>query len=473
MSHFLRILTALAVAMTLALGPVKAVAVTKPEPAAQSTAPADAITATDVRKLQEAIKTLHDRFEGQGKILERNSDEISTLTKRVEDYLKPSTLKPVEDGLVTVVKKLGDLQVAMGNLADTQGKQASETSVQLREASAALARLQEQLAKSDQAADASIVQLRKDIAASRTSASGSASPPDPGSPLLPIAGIIAAAMLLLVMTIILAGRAQLRAQRAAIEKLMGALAQARAALLTEFQTRTPPATATAGDLRAAGNTDNLAEIREKLQSVIEHLTTSVPPVHSDDHTTKTFPEPNPDDKTTARSAIPVGSAIPATACWTAAFFDPASPMAAWRARIESHLTSAEHPAMPVFSAFLALRMLCTRQPVPQLAEVGVAVLSLSQALYAYWESLPDIDDDVRARASSDWIQAVKTITISVAPKLEIREIPVGARFDSDSMQTVQDGPGNHLTVAAVFSWATLDRSGERVKVLQRARIATN
>jgi hypothetical protein len=129
--------------------------------------------------------------------------------------------------------------------------------------------------------------------------------------------------------------------------------------------------------------------------------------------------------------------------------------------------------LPVFSAFLALRTLCARQPAPLLAEVGAAVITLSQTLYLYWDSLPDLNEEERARASSDWIQAVKAITAAAAPKLEIREITPGVRFDSDSMQTVQEGPGNHLNVAAVFSWVTLDRSGERVKTLQRARIATN
>lgn len=471
MSHSLRLPAVVpgAVMISLLLFAMGAAATTRPEPVAP--VPADAIAAADVKKLQDTIKGLHDRFEDQGKILLKNSDDLGTLTKRVDDYLKPSTLDPVKTGLAAVVNKINDLQVAVGRLAEAQEKQTADTATQFRDVMAALARLQEQLAKSDAATDASIVRLRQAVAASYASATSSPKPADNTASLLPLLGTIVAATLVLAVIILLNGRTQRRAQRTAQEQLAAALTQTRDSLLTEIQTRAPAASSV--NAGAPAGADSLAEIRAKLQSVLEHLNPTVPAVHSDDHTTKIFPPTPLDERITVHHPVPTGAGIPSTACWPAAFFDPASPLSPWRERIESHLASREHPSLPVFSAFLALRTLCARQPAPLPGEVGAAVITLSQALYAYWDSLPDLSDDERARASSDWIQAVKALISSAAPKLEIREIVVGTRFDSDSMQTVQEGPGNHLNVAAVFSWATLDRSGERVKILQRARIATS
>jgi outer membrane murein-binding lipoprotein Lpp len=468
MSHSPRFPAAASVAVLLSLILCASVpAATKPDPAVPP--PADAITAADVKSLQEAIKSLHARFEAQGKILEKNSDDLGTLTKRVDDYLKPSLLKPLEDGLGTVVKKLSDLNEAQGNLAAAQAKAATDAAAQYREVTAALTRLQEALAKSDQAGDASIADLRKTIAATHATGLGAAVPAAEPTPLAPLLGAIAAATLLLIVVIFLSGRAH----RAAHAQLAAALAETREALRAELQARTPAAPAVAAGGAGTGGADILAENVAKLQSVIAQLNPDVPAVPSDDHTTKNFTASPADERTTVHQAPAVGPGIASAACWPAAFFDADSPLTPWRVRIESHLGSKEHPALPVFSAFLALRTLCARTPAPVLAEVGAAVVALSQALYAYWESLPELGEDERARASSDWIQAVKALTADAAPKLEIREIIVGTRFDSDSMQTVQEGSGNHLTVVAVHSWATLDRSGERVKILQRARIATN
>lgn len=443
-------------------------------------APAEpAITATDVKSLQEAIKSLHARFEAQGKILEKSGDDLGTLTKRVDDYLKPSTLEPMQSGLAAVVKKLGDLNAAMGKLADAQEKQTAEAATQFKETSAALARLQVELEKVGSAAgttNASIGQLRTDLTDSANKVSSAPVPLEKPSPLLPLLGAIAAATMVLAILIYIHGGAQRRAQAATHAQLTSALAQTREALLAEIQARTSATAvvaATGTTETSPGAADGLAEIRAKLQSVLDHLNLAAPPVHNDDHTTKKFTETPADDQTTDRNPLAPGAGIPSASCWPAVFLDTASPLAVWRERIESHLASKDHPSLPVFSAFLALRALCVRQPAPSLAEVGGAVVALSQTLYTYWENLPGLTDDDRAKASSDWIQAVKALTSTAAPKLEIREIIAGARFDSDSMQTVQEGSGNHLIVAAVFSWATLDKSGERVKILQRARIATN
>jgi hypothetical protein len=147
-------------------------------------------------------------------------------------------------------------------------------------------------------------------------------------------------------------------------------------------------------------------------------------------------------------------------------------MSRWREQIESHLTSPEHPSMPVLANWLNLRSVCFRKPGPPLADVADAVAALSRSLHDYWESLAGGDEDEFSRASSEWLAAVKSLVAPVAPMLEIREALAGGRFDSDTMQTVREGPGNHLNVAAVFSWIILERTGERARVLHRARIAT-
>lgn len=468
MSKFPRINPAFPAAVAMGLFMATALFAAKPEPVLPAAPPADTITAADVRKLQDTIKGLHERFEDQGKILRQNSDDLGTLTKRVDDYLKPSTLEPVKTGLAAVVNKINNLQEAVGRQAETQEKQAADAAKELHDVAAAISRLQEQLGKSDQTADASMAQLRKDITASRAPSLPVLPASDQTVFLRPLLISIATATVILGVIIVLTGRAQRRTLGQAQAQLATALTQTRESLLAEIQSRQP-----AGPGTATGTADSLAEIRAKLHSVLEHLNPIAPPVQSDDHTTQGFSRTPSDEHATVHLPNPAGSGIPSSACWPAAFLDPASPLFSWRERIEGHLASSEHPALPVFSAFLALRTLSARQPAPLPTEVGAAVMVLSQALYAYWESLPGLSDDDRAHASSVWMQAVKSLIASVAPKLEIREIIAGARFDSDSMQTVHEGTGNHLSVAAVYSWALLDRSGERVQVLQRARIATN
>jgi hypothetical protein len=435
-------------------------------------APVDPAWQGDVKKLQEAIKRLYESYEAQGKILDKNSDALSGLAYRVENI--STLIDSLRTGLTTLAIKTTDLKDAQGRLATAQETQAAETAARFREIAAAVADLQAQLAKSDQAADANLANLRLTIAASRTPALGAAPPSDNQALLLPLLGAMAAATLILAAFIFLSGRSQRRNLEAAQAHLEAVLAQARALPPTEPDAGYPAqirSTPVASETGAAA--DHLAEIHAKLQNLVDQLNPPAPPVHNDDHTTKGSPFLPPDEQATVRLPVLPASGIPSSACWPAAFFDAGSPLTSWRERIESHLASTEHPAMPVLSAFLSLRTLCARQPAPLLPEVGTAVVALSEALYAYVDSLTDLPEDDRARASSDWIPAVKALTSVVAPKLEIREVIAGTRFDADSMQTVRQGSGNHLSVAAVLSWATLDRSGERVKVLQRARIATN
>ncbi len=439
-----------------------------------SAAPFEVIKPADLKNLQDAIKGLHDRFEDQGKILSTSGSDLGTLTKRVEDYLKPSTLDPLKSSIVTLVAKLGEAQAALGKLAEVQERQSTATTAQYRDVSAALARLQEQLAqadKADKAAEAGLAQLRQTIAASRAPGLASALPADEAATSIPLLGIVIAATLLLAAIVVMNARAQRLALGAARDQMTAALTQTRETLLAEIRAPVPlvvdPAVASVGPVAGA---EELAEIRAAMQKLLEHLNPAVPSVNTDDHTTRKFPAVPSDEQVTARHPAPEG--LP-TASWPAAFSEADSPLSSWRERIESHLSSEEHPGLPVLSAMQALRALCARQPAPLFSEVADAVFTLSQTLYAYWDTFPELSEDDRTRASSDWMQAIKALVSTVAPMLEIREIVVGARFDSDSMQTVKEGSGNHLGVAAVFSWATLDRSGERVKIVHRARIATN
>lgn len=177
----------------------------------------------------------------------------------------------------------------------------------------------------------------------------------------------------------------------------------------------------------------------------------------------------PTDEKTAGSG---GSSLAySDALWPSVFLDPSSPLTRWRALLESHLSSPEHPALPVLSAVLALRVTLERS-VPTLPDVADAVAAVSLAIHAYWNSLTELREEDRQQADADWIGGLKHIVAPAVPSLDIREIVPGARFDPNTMQTVQEGSGNHLNVAAVYSWVLLDRSGERPKILHRARIAT-
>lgn len=440
------------------LAPVVA-APTKPEPAAPPAA--EPINAADIRKLQDTIKGLHERFEDQGRILNKIGDDLGKVTFQVDEFLKASKFEPLEKGLATVVKRIGDLNTPLGNLSEGQAKELAALAAQAKDNQAAIESLRHAVEKSAADAAAGAAQLRKDLAASLAKAGA---PPAPvGNPpsLLVLLAALAGAVVILGGIILATGASLRRAQREALAALTAALA-------TPAITAPRPETSDAG---ATAATDSLAEIRAKLQSIAEVLAAAPPNMQPDDHTTKQL-KPPPDEQTTVRLPGANGGISP-TACWPAVFLDPVSPLAAWRQRIESHLSSAEHPALPILAAMLSLRVLCARQPAPPLAEVGAAVTVLSQALHDYWDSLPELTEDERVAAGSQWMKAIKALVSTAAPRLEIREVVPGARFDSDNMQTIRQGPGNHLTVTAVHSWIALDRSEERVKVLQRARVSVN
>ncbi len=156
--------------------------------------------------------------------------------------------------------------------------------------------------------------------------------------------------------------------------------------------------------------------------------------------------------------------------WPAEFLDPKSPLSRWRFLLESHFADEDHPALPVLAALLGLRTVLGKRAAA--SEIGAAAFTLSQSLHAYWNSLTDLSADDLQQASSAWLANIRALVAPQAPRVELREVMTGARVDPDLMIPVKEGAGNHLNVAAAFSWAVMDRSGDRPKILHRAQIAT-
>ena len=460
-----------AVASVLFGSAISLSAVSKVAEPVASEPPPEAISISDVRKLQETIKGLHDRFEAQGGILQKNNEELGLISRRLDDFLRTSSLEPVKTGVATMVRKNGELQESIGRLSAAIDALAAQSAKDSHEVGLAIARLQDVQAASATQSEKNIQQLRQTLGSAHAQ-SASVAPANEGvQRVFWIVAAFSLASMLLIVTVLLMLRSQLRILRSLVEQsntpFIGKAAGVPSVVLPSEPIATEsnePSTATTGL--------DLVPILAQLQSLLEQLNHKESPVHTDNQLGNTPSALQSGGNDVARHSAESASATPAFADWPDAFVDANSPMDRWRSRIELDFSSSERPARPVYSALITLRNLCGRQPVPSLNEVSAAVVALSIALHSYWDALADLTEDERAGAGLDWIRAVKSITLKVAPKLEIREVLVGDRFDSDSMQTVQDGPGSHLNVAAVFSWATLDRSGERVKVIQRARIAT-
>jgi hypothetical protein len=157
--------------------------------------------------------------------------------------------------------------------------------------------------------------------------------------------------------------------------------------------------------------------------------------------------------------------------WPADFLDPESPLSRWRFLLENHLADEEHPALQVLTQLLNVRALL-RAPAAPSAEFAAALFRLSESLHAYWHSLTDLSAEDRQQASSAWLQGMRALIAGTFRHVDLREIRPGTLVDPDMMHAVVEGPGNHLNVADVFSWAVVDRSGDRFRVLHRAQIAS-
>ena len=436
-------------------------AAAKSDPAAPVTGtitPAGAVNLApaDVKELQKAIKALHDRYEEQGKALTKANETLDILRSRVEQDLHPVDLGSLTEGLGKIVRNIADLQSAVGKQAAAQEQRTAGETHQFAEFTAALTSLKEQVAKLDD----NLAQLRKTMTAR---AAPAPQPVELGFRFGAALALSAVCTLLLAGLIVYTSRLQHRERQTLRGELTAATNQTREHLQQSLQ-------ATAADWNRAFAdreqrlTDTLNEM-QRLLTQLDHAETRPDAAWPPDETTPPMPT---DEETTVSD----GSSLAySDALWPAVFLDPSSPLARWRTLLESHLSSPEHPALPVLSAVLALRVTLERS-APPLPDVADAVAAVSLAIHAYWNSLTEFREEDRQHANADWIRGLKHIVATAAPSLDIREIVPGARFDPNTMQTVQEGSGNHLNVATVYSWVILDRSGERPRILHRARIAT-
>ena len=436
-------------------------ATAKSDPAAPvsgTTTPAGAVNLApaDVKELQTAIKALHDRYEEQGKALTKANETLEILRSRIEQDLHPVDLDSLTEGLGKIVRNIADLQSAVGKLAAAQEQRAAGETLKFAEFTVALTSLKEQVAKLDE----NLAQLRKTVAAR---AAPAPQPVESGFRFGAVLALSAVCTLLLAGLIVYTSRLQHRERQTLRGELTAATNQTREHLQQSLQ-------ATAADWNRALTdreqrlTDTLNEM-QRLLTQLAHAETRSDAAWPPDETTPPMPA---DEKTTVSG----GSSLAySDALWPAVFLDPSSPLTRWRALLESHLSSPEHPALAVLSAVLALRVTLERS-APPLPDVADAVAAVSLAIHAYWSSLAEFGEEARQHANADWIRGLKHLVATAAPSLDIREIVPGARFDPNTMQTVQEGSGNHLNVATVYSWVILDRSGERPRTLHRARIAT-
>jgi len=426
-------------------------------PATGTTTPAGAVdlAPADVKELQKAIKALHERYEEQGKALTKANDTLEILRSRIEQDLHPVDLDPLKESLGKIVRNIADLQGAVGKLAAAQEQRAAGETPKFAEFTAALTSLKEQVAKLDD----NLAQLRKTVAAR---AAPAPQPVEPGFRFGAALALSAVCTLLLAGLIVYTSRRQHRERQTLRGELTAATNQTREHLRQSLQ-------ATAADLNRAlsDREQRLTDTLNEMQRLLTQLDRAESRPDADWPPVTTPPMPT--DEKTAGSG---GSSLAySDALWPSVFLDPSSPLTRWRALLESHLSSPEHPALPVLSAVLALRVTLERS-VLTLPDVADAVAAVSLAIHAYWNSLTELREEDRQQADADWIGGLKHIVAPAVPSLDIREIVPGARFDPNTMQTVQEGSGNHLNVAAVYSWVLLDRSGERPKILHRARIAT-
>lgn len=405
----------------------------------------------DIDKLRETVRQLDDRLAQQERTLVRISEIVSGIAKRVEDDLKPSAIAETNKGVAALLIRIRDLQEAVGNDARLRDQRLAELADSQRVLLAELKSLDARLAELDRTNTEAVDKLRGDVAKSRAPAAAPAPAADAHDVGPALIGVAAGCTLLLGLLILLQGRAQRRSADATRVELINNLVQVRDALLASAITP-PPITALSRTTPAPS------------EPVSAPPTSPSTAVHHDDHTTQPLPPHFADDTPTVPhlppASLPSGLAT------------PDSPLASWRAELGADLAAGMPELRKVLGCWERLVQSCTPPHPKAIEPVASAVDELSQALHAYWDAKPALTEDDRVRASADWIKAVKALAIPAVPKLEIREIVPGSRFDSDSMQTVREGPGNHLNVAHVYSWVVLDRSGERARIVQRARIAT-
>jgi hypothetical protein len=202
---------------------------------------------------------------------------------------------------------------------------------------------------------------------------------------------------------------------------------------------------------------------EQLSALLLQAKPQPESIHDDHTTRKLTPSPQ---KTPA--SPPMSRPLPQ------AFNAPNFPAANCVQQLSTDLVNGSPQAAELTAQWEALAAkAAAREPATTLPSLATEVAAFSQKLYLWLATHPELSEDELLQAGSAWRQAAKGLYSDRFPKLEIKEVTPGDRFDSHFMQTVKDGPGNHLNVAAVHSWTLIDRSSERAQVLERAQISTN
>lgn len=271
-------------------------------------------------------------------------------------------------------------------------------------------------------------------------------------------GWIAAAMLAIAAAIFLLGRRAGRERQQELQRAVDRLAVDLRRGFSAISERT--AAPVFSDLEA-----RLRGAAERLEVL---LTTSLD-MASDAH--RAPPLSYSSEKPTVSVAQIPEPSIASRLLWPSEFLDPDSPLSRWRFLLESHFDDPERHALPVLAAVLGLRALLDRGPASA-GEIGAAAYRVSESLHTYLQTVPELSAEDRQQASAAWLRCLRTLIARAAPRLDLREILPGMRVDPDLMHAVKEGPGNHLNVAEAFSWAILDRSNDRPKVLFRAQIAS-
>ena len=355
-------------------------AAAKSDPAAPVTGtitPAGAVNLApaDVKELQKAIKALHDRYEEQGKALTKANETLDILRSRVEQDLHPVDLGSLTEGLGKIVRNIADLQSAVGKQAAAQEQRTAGETHQFAEFTAALTSLKEQVAKLDD----NLAQLRKTVAARAAPA------PQPGGVGFQFGAALALAAvctLLLAGLIVYTSRLQHRERQTLRSELTAATNQTREHLQQSLQ-------ATADWNRALSDREQrLTDTLNEMQRLLTQLARA----ESRPDAAWPFDETTPPMPADEETIVSGGSTLAySDALWPAVFLDPSSPLARWRTLLESHLSSPEHPALPVLSTVLALRV-TLEHSAPTLPDVADAMAAVSLAIHAYWNSLTEFSE---------------------------------------------------------------------------------
>jgi hypothetical protein len=409
-----------------------------------------ALSSADIQQLRDAIEGLRQRYEGQGEILKKINENLDSLGARLDPSKRPADLASLREGIGTLVGRVNESHAAVVQLRDALTRTSADNATATSALSAGVARLQEQIT----ALDSDLARLHQDAAA--RNAVAPAAPAGVG--LGALVAVVAAGTLLLGAAVAFFGLRSRAVPPTVSTAVVASLEQEIRQLREGFAAQKSARPAPPPDTRPL--TDAVA----RLESLVERLETPAPSPSE----APTLPQA---EYSAAPRPASVESAVALPGLWPSPFLDAASPLARWRDALEADLASAEHPSLPVVASLLALRLVAGRPAAP-VDEVAEAVANLSEALHHYWQNLPDLTEDGRIQAGGDWIDGVRLMIARVAPQLSIEQIVPGPRIDSNTMQTVQQGTGNHLNVAEVFSWTIRDLSGERPRILHRARIAT-